>query len=73
MATNNFFRRLQVAGALILIGLASEVASLFWNSPISFFLFIIGGGFFMLAGIVIFLFALVSHPTPASTNSESNS
>ena len=35
--------RLQVSGVLIASGLGVELATLFWNHPVSFFLFLVPG------------------------------
>jgi hypothetical protein len=53
-------KKLRVAGTLIIVGLLIEGLSLIWNHPLSFIAFLGIGGLVMLAGIVIYLAALVS-------------
>jgi len=63
-------RRLRRAGVLVLIGLGFEAASLFWNPPFSFFLFIIGSGLFVVLGILVFLYSLVSRGESAAADAD---
>lgn len=53
-------RKLQVAGVLIVLGLVVELLTLAWNNPISFIVFLGIGGLLMFAGIVLYLWSLVS-------------
>ena len=53
-------RKLKTAAYLLIAGLAVEGISLNWSHPTSFLLFIILGGVFVLAGIAIYLIALVT-------------
>ena len=63
--TNGFIvRKLRLAGALIIAGLAVQGASLWWNHPLSFIAFLGLGGLLLAAGILIYLIALV---TPAKS------
>jgi len=56
-----FERRLQISGILILLGLLVESGSLFnQNNPSSFLLFLFLGGSFLVAGILLFLYSLVT-------------
>ena len=52
--------RLRLSALLILLGLGLEAVSFFWNSPLAFFLFILGTGLLVVLGILIFLWALVA-------------
>ena len=54
--------RLRLAGLLIGIGLLIGLASLFWNHPLSFMLFLFVGMPLCAAGVVVFLLALVTPP-----------
>lgn len=56
----NITRKLQVAGVLIVLGLVVELLTLAWNNPISFIVFLGIGGLLMFAGIVLYLWSLVS-------------
>ena len=53
---------LRVAGGLVALGLLLELTSLFWHRPLSFFLFVILGGTFCGAGILLYLYSLVTLP-----------
>jgi hypothetical protein len=55
-------RHIQLTGALLIIGLLVEAACLLWARPITFVIFVVVGGFFLLAGVTVFLFSLVSAP-----------
>jgi hypothetical protein len=52
--------RLRVSGALVMLGLVIEIASLTWRHPTAFILFVVGGGAFMAAGMSWFLYTIVS-------------
>jgi hypothetical protein len=53
-------RHLRISGILLILGLAIEALSLMWGKPLAFLLFICIGGMFVLAGILVYLYALVS-------------
>jgi hypothetical protein len=53
-------RKLKTAAYLLIAGLAVEAISLNWAHPTSFLLFIILGGILVVAGIAIYLIALVT-------------
>lgn len=59
-------RRVRISGILLILGLAIEAISLVWGKPLAFLLFIGIGGLFTLAGILVYLYALIS--TTAFTN-----
>ncbi len=52
--------RLQVSGVLIASGLGVELATLFWNHPVSFFLFLVPGAGLMSAGMLLYLWSVVT-------------
>jgi hypothetical protein len=54
-------KRLKLSGILIIAGLLVEGLSLLWNHPLSFVVFLGLGGLLLAAGIVVYLWALVSH------------
>jgi len=60
-------KRIRISGSLLLFGLLVEVFSLLWSHPTAFIVFFVVGGLSMAAGILIFLYSLVSIP-----NSHSN-
>jgi hypothetical protein len=59
-SANSMKKRLQIAGVLLIIGLVIEAVCLLWARPISFVIFVALGGLFLFAGVVTFLFSLVS-------------
>ena len=52
--------RLQVSGLLIAVGIAVELATLYWNHPISLFLFLTLGGGLIGAGMLLYLWSVVT-------------
>jgi hypothetical protein len=54
--------RLQIAGTLLIIGLAIEAICLLWAKPIAFVLFVAVGGLLLFAGVAVYLFSLISTP-----------
>lgn len=52
--------RLQVSGALIAAGVGVAVATFFWNHPVSFFLFAVPGAGLLLAGMLLYLWSVVT-------------
>lgn len=53
-------RKMQTAAGLLIAGLAVQGVTLYWAHPTSFVLFIILGGILVLAGIAVYLFALIT-------------
>jgi hypothetical protein len=53
-------RKLNTAAYLLIAGLAVEGITLHWAHPTSFLLFISLGGILVLAGIAIYLIAIVT-------------
>jgi hypothetical protein len=53
-------RKLKIAAYLLIAGLAVEGISLHWAHPTSFLLFISLGGVLIVAGIAIYLIAIVT-------------
>ncbi len=52
--------RLQVSGAVIAAGLGIQLATLFWNHPVSFFLFLTFGAGLVSAGMFFYLWSVVA-------------
>jgi hypothetical protein len=52
--------RLRLSAALVMLGLLVEIASLTWRHPTAFIVFFIVGGTLMAAGILWFLYSIVS-------------
>lgn len=60
LSANPLERRLQIAGILLLLGLAVEALCLIWTGPIAFVLFLGVGGLLLGLGIAVYLVSLVS-------------
>jgi hypothetical protein len=60
LSVNQLEKRRQVAGVFIVLGLVIEALCLIWSTPIAFVIFVAIGGLLMFAGIVLFLYSLVS-------------
>lgn len=52
---------LRIAGLLIIGGFLVEVLTLIWSHPASFLLYMGVGGVLMVIGIVLYLYAVISH------------
>jgi hypothetical protein len=61
-SANSMEKRIRAAGIILIIGLLIEALCLLWGRPISFVIFVAVGGLFLFAGVVVFLFSLVSTP-----------
>jgi hypothetical protein len=57
-------RRLRISGMLIVLGLLVEALSLIRIHPLAFLGFMFVGGGFLIAGIAIYLYSLVSIAAP---------
>jgi hypothetical protein len=55
-------RRLQIAGVILILGLLVEALCLLWKGPLAFICFVGVGGILLFAGIVVYLYSLVSVP-----------
>jgi len=62
LSENPFERRLQIAGVFLILGLLVEALCLVWKGPLAFLVFLGLGGILLFAGIVVYLFSLVSIP-----------
>lgn len=60
--------KLRRAGILVIAGLIVEALSLVWNHPLSFVAFLGIGGLLLAAGIVLYLWVIVSTAGVPSTN-----
>jgi hypothetical protein len=61
--------RLRLSGVLLMAGLAVVAISLAWEKPLAFLLFAGVGGALLGAGILIYLYSLVSVASPATAAS----
>jgi hypothetical protein len=62
----------RVSGILLIAGLCVEGVSLFWVHPLAFLSFFIVGGALLGAGVLLYLYSIVFHPT-ANIPSDSQS
>jgi hypothetical protein len=53
-------RRLQFAGSLLILGLLVEAFTVLWARPVAFVVFVVLGGALFAAGILFYLYSLVS-------------
>jgi hypothetical protein len=60
IASMGMHRSLRFSGALLIAGLAIELISLLWEKPLAFLLFAFIGGTLFLAGVLLYLYSLVS-------------
>jgi hypothetical protein len=63
LSTSPLERKLQLSGIILILGLMVEALCLLGHGPIAFIVFVGLGGILLFAGIVIYLFSLVSVPT----------
>ena len=57
-------RRLQLSGLLVALGLAVEGVTLLWSHPTAFLVFLLLGGSLVGAGVLLYLFAIATFPSP---------
>jgi hypothetical protein len=57
--TGHIHRKLQISGALVILGLLVEAVCLLWSRPIAFVIFAGLGGFLIATGVLLFLYSLV--------------
>lgn len=60
LSHNPLERRLQFSGILLILGLLVEALCLAWKGPLAFLVFAGLGGLLLIAGIVVYLFSLVT-------------
>lgn len=53
-------KRLRISGILILAGLIVELVTFFWFHPTAFLFFLLLGGSLLFAGILLYLYTLLS-------------
>jgi len=51
---------LRISGVLLILALLIELLTLLWDKPLSFLLFAFVGGVLFVAGVLIYLYSLVS-------------
>jgi uncharacterized membrane protein HdeD (DUF308 family) len=57
-------RRFKLAAVLASAGLAVEVLTLFWPHPTAFLAFLFVGALLVAAGVLLYLYSVVSYTTP---------
>jgi hypothetical protein len=63
MTTGIIQRRIRYSGMLVFAGLLIQAFTLFWTHPLAFVCFLMVGCPITGAGILLFLYSLVSHET----------
>jgi hypothetical protein len=63
--TSKLERRLRQSAALVSIGLIAELISLLWYHPTAFFMFLAAGALLITAGILFYLYSLVTVSEPS--------
>jgi hypothetical protein len=64
MSTITIERRIRWSGMLIVLGLLLQMLTLLWTHPLAFMCFLMLGCPLVVAGMLLFLYSLVSHQTP---------
>ena len=64
MPTITIERRIRWSGMLIVLGLLLQMLTLLWTHPLAFMCFLMIGCPLVAAGMLLFLYSLVSHQTP---------
>jgi len=60
----NLVRRLRLSGLLVSLGLLVEAVTLFWSHPTAFLVYLLLGGLLVAAGVLTFLYAIVTDSSP---------
>jgi hypothetical protein len=64
MTLSSIELRIRWSGMLIVLGLFIQMLTLLWTHPLAFVAFLLVGCPLVGAGILLFLYSLVSHQTP---------
>ena len=64
MTSSSIELRIRWSGMLIVLGLFIQILTLLWTHPLAFVAFLLVGCPLVGAGILFFLYSLVSHLTP---------
>lgn len=57
-------RRFKIAALLVSLGLTIEALTLFWAHPTAFLAFLLIGGTLVAAGVLLYLYSIISYTTP---------
>jgi hypothetical protein len=63
-AAPDLIRRLKLAGLLVVLGLIVEAITLFWSHPTAFLVFLFLGALLVVAGVLLYLFAIATYSAP---------
>ena len=69
MTSTKMQRRVRISGTMVFLGLIVELVSLLWSTPPAFLFFLMPGALLMAAGILVYLYSLVSVPASADNKS----
>lgn len=58
-------KRLRLSGVLVLLGLLMDAVTLRWAHPTAFLVFLFVGGLFVLLGVLLYLYSLVTLAAPS--------
>lgn len=64
MSPTSLPRRLRLSGLLVSLGLIIEVITMLWSHPTAFLAFLLLGGSCVAAGVLLYLFAILSSSSP---------
>ena len=64
-------RRLRRAGFLVALGLIVQLLTFIWIHPLAFIAFVVIGCPLVLAGVLFYLYSVVSHPHHVPPNMQS--
>lgn len=68
-ASDSTGRKLRISGIFVITGLLVEALCLAWSEPIAFVALVCIGGALIGAGVLFFLYSLVSAPAPPTDSS----
>ena len=72
MKGERFALLVRVAGISIIGGLLVDIITLIWSHHLAFLFFMIFGGIFIIGGILLFLYVVISRSEIANNVPESN-
>jgi len=61
MSSDRIEKRIRWSGLLVVAGLVIQIFTMFWTHPLAFMCFILVGCPLVAAGMVLYLFSLVTH------------
>lgn len=70
MAATTIERRIRWSGLIVSLGLIIQTCTLFWTHPLAFMAFLLIGCPLVAAGLLLYLYSLVSHHHPTGSEVE---